>query len=87
MHYLPRVNPEVGFSISQSFKGDEDYYDRMMKIIRRENPAVAEFIERWANKTDAEPDCQMHSAFCGILVYALLRAQAEADHMSETIKL
>ena len=88
MRYLPKVNPEVGYSISRSFKDDADYYNRMMKLIKKENPAVAEFIEKWSERAEeGEPDCPLHAAFCGIFVYALLRGQAEANYMYETIKL
>lgn len=83
---LPKVNPEVGYSISAGFKeGDEAYYGKMMSLIRKENPVIAEFIERWADRT--EPDYALHSAFSGIFVYALLRGQAEANEMKRTIRL
>jgi hypothetical protein len=85
--YLPKVNPEVGYSISHKFRSTEDkeYFDGAIKLIEEENPVVAKFISMWADLTQ-EP-CDLHSAFCGILVYMLLRYQAEADDMCETINL
>lgn len=82
---LPTVSSEIGFSLAKSVgeQCDDAFVKRELKIIKKENPTVAEFIQKWSslgkNKT--------HSAFCGILVYKFLRSQAEADRMKEDFNL
>ena len=78
--FLPVVKSEVGFSIAQSLSGtDNENLAKKIKKIKKENPVVAEFIKKWSNK--AKGDSKIHTAFCGILVYELLRSQAESDEM------
>ncbi len=76
---LPIVNKDIGFSIAHHIgsSGDKDFVKKELKKIRNENPVVADFIKKWS-KLDSH---SLHSAFCGILVYNLLRSQAEADEL------
>lgn len=76
---LPRVKEEIGYSIAESI-GDDDAEFIMTEIkkIEMENPVIADFIGRWSQ----DPK----TVFCGILVYKLLRSQAEADKMNEEFK-
>lgn len=80
---LPIVDAEVGFSLAKTVgeKGDSEFIKSELRRINKENPAVADFIKKWANLSH----CPMHTKFCGILVYKLLRSQAEADRMSEDL--
>jgi hypothetical protein len=82
---LPVVKEEVGFSIAQYIgsRGDKEFIKKELRKIRKENPAVADFIVKWS-KLDNHA---IHSAFCGILVYQLLRSQAEVDRMEEDLFL
>jgi len=83
---LPIVRPEVGFSISESLElNDSKNIEKGFKEIEKENPIIAEFIHRWSNKIIG--DATAHSAFCGILVYKLLKSQAEADKMNKELRL
>lgn len=77
-YLLPQVNHEVGFSVAHSIGNqyDRDFVKKELNIIKKENPAVAEFIKKWSLG-------KLHTAFCGILVYKLLRSQAEVDRMTE----
>lgn len=76
---LPLVNTEVGYSIAHYMgsKFDKVFIKNELSAIKKENPVVADFIKRWA-KLEKNPT---HSIFCGILVYKLLRSQAEADDL------
>ena len=87
MKYLPFVLNEVGASIAMSM-GDNDIENikKELKHIKKVNPAVAEFINKWS-KEALDKDARLHSAFCGILVYKLLESQAEADYMNQEFKL
>lgn len=80
---LPIVDAEVGFSLAKTVgeKGDSEFMKSELHRIDRENPTVANFIERWAQLSE----CPTHTKFCGILVYKLLRSQAEADRMTEDL--
>lgn len=82
---LPIVDAEVGFSLAKTVgeKGDSEFVKLELRGINRENPTVANFIKKWAKLSE----CPTHTKFCGILVYKLLRSQAEADRMSEDILL
>lgn len=82
---LPIVDSEVGFSLAKYVgeKGDAEFIKSELKKISKENPTIAEFIKKWSSLSN----CQTHTKFCGILVYKLLRSQAEADRMNEDLKL
>ena len=89
---LPVVSPDTGHSISHYLgKYDNAGSDKVvirkeLKAIEEENPAIAEFIERWCSKEGKNKKNLVHSALCGILVYRLLRSQAEADQMKLEFK-
>jgi hypothetical protein len=82
---LPVVDSEVGFSLAKTVgeHGDAEFINSELQIINKENPTVASFIKRWAELSG----CSTHTTFCGILVYKLLRSQAEADRMTEELNL
>lgn len=82
---LPKVDSDVGFSLARCVgeKGDSEFIKSEMRIMSKENPTVANFIKSWSSLCD----CEMHSIFCGILVYKLLRSQAEANQMKEDLNL
>lgn len=82
---LPIVDAEVGFSLAKHVgeKGDDEFVKLELKRIDKENPTIAGFIKRWAELSG----CPTHTTFCGILVYKLLRSQAEADRMTEELNL
>jgi hypothetical protein len=83
-HLLPVVNSEIGFSLAKSVgeQCDKAFIKKELKKIKKENPTVAEFIQKWASLGKYS-----HAAFCGVLVYNLLRSQAEADRMTEDFNL
>lgn len=82
---LPIVDSEVGFSLAKYVgeKGDAEFIRSELKRIGKENPTIAEFIKKWSSLGS----CQTHTKFCGILVYKLLRSQAEANRMTEELNL
>lgn len=82
---LPIVAAEVGFSLAKYVgeRGDSEFIANELKKIDKENPTIAEFIKKWASLGG----CKTHTKFCGILVYKLLRSQAEANRMKEDLNL
>lgn len=80
---LPVVNQEIGFSVSQSIPDvtDKEFVKQELKKIKKENPVIANVIARWANLDKGK----IHTAYCGIMVYKLLRSQAEVDKMEREI--
>lgn len=82
---LPIVDSEVGFSLAKHVgeKGDADFIKTELQKMDKENPTVANFIRKWS----LLGGCQTHTKFCGILVYKLLRSQAEANRMEEDLNL
>ena len=85
MQKLPVVNPEVGYSLEHSLEHalDRPYVKQALKNIRKENPAVAEWIKKFSKLTDD----RIGSAFCAIIVYKMLQSQLEADCLKEEINL
>lgn len=82
---LPIVDSDIGFSLAKYVgeRGDSEFIKIELKRLDNENPAVADFIRKWASLST----CQTHTKFCGILVYKLLRSQAEADRMTQDLNL
>lgn len=80
---LPIVDSEVGFSLAKTVgeKGDAEFIKTELKRLDKENPTIADFIKKWSQLGG----CQTHTKFCGILVYKLLRSQAEANRMEEEL--
>lgn len=83
MQYLPEVLEDIRYSVSESlsnYKADKDTVRSELKKIKRENPLVAQFIKNWAKqcKKNAIP-----VALSGIIVYKMLRSQAEANQMNK----
>ncbi len=78
---LPVVNSDVGFSIARHIgeANDRTFVKNELAAIAAENPAIANFIASWSMLGEEK----LMSAFCGILVYKLLRSQAEVDRMEE----
>ena len=83
--YLPLVNAGVGLPIARDLKNelDDEYIQEELSKINDENPVIVEFLQQFAETTDDETG----SSFAGILVYKLLRSQAEADRMKQEIAL
>ncbi len=83
--YLPVVSGEVGLPIAHALRGqdDDEYAQEELAKINEENPVIVEFLQQFAETTDDS----MGSLFSGILVYKLLRSQAEADRMRQEIAL
>lgn len=81
---LPVVDSAVGHSIAQYIgeREDREFLVTELERIFEENPTIAEFIVRWGNETGS-----MEAAYCGVIVYYLLRSQAEANRMNEELKL
>ena len=82
---LPFVKPEIGHSVKMDIidQDDDSCIREQIKFIKEENPSLAWFIEQFAKTTK---DYQ-GSALCAIMVYKLLRSQAEVDQMMEDIAL
>jgi hypothetical protein len=83
--YLPIVNAEIGLPIAHALRGqdDDNYVHEELAKINKENPVIVEFLQQFAETTEDE----MGSLFAGILIYKMLRSQAEADRMKQEIAL
>jgi pyrroloquinoline quinone (PQQ) biosynthesis protein C len=80
---LPLVTKEVGFAIAKDMcNDDEQYVTEELQKIQEENPVIASFIYKWI-KLDKKKEDKIHVAFCAIIIYKMLRSQAEADKMTE----
>jgi len=77
---LPTVKPETCFSIETIFSRDEDetFVLRYLEEIKKTNPMVGLWIERFSNKSD---DPLMTSA-CATVVYKMLESQLEAERLN-----
>jgi hypothetical protein len=84
---LPFVTEEVGYSIAKDMcNDDEKYVIEELQKIQDENPVVANFIFKWI-KINKKKEARINVAFCVIIVYKMLRSQAEADRMNEEFKI
>lgn len=83
--YLPLVVADIGCPIAHALRGqdDEEYIQNELDKINKENPVIVEFLRQFAETTDDE----VGSQFAGILIYKMLRSQAEADKMKQDIDL
>jgi hypothetical protein len=86
--YLPVVRPETCYSVQHSVPedGTTKFIKKMLRSIRKENPMMADWIAEWSQEAGSA-DARAHSGICGVIVYMLLRSQAEADQMAEDWKL
>jgi len=82
---LPVVRPEVGSSIEHELLGakDDAYIKKQLEIIKEENPVISCWIEAFSKKTKDKKG----AIFCAVMVFRLLRIQAECDRMNCDIKL
>lgn len=83
--YLPLVNGQVGLPIARDLlnQDDDEYIQEEISKINDENPVIIEFLQQFAETTDDETG----SLFAGVLIYKLLRSQAEANMMKQEIAL
>ena len=82
---LPIVKEEIGFSLAHYIgaRYDKEFVKTELSKIKKENPEIVSFIKKWSRLDK----CSIHTAFCGILIYQLLRSQAESDKMNEELNL
>ncbi len=82
---LPKVSIEISASLEHELTGKKDaaYIKQQLKIIQKENPVLHFWIKSFSKKTKDKKG----AAFCGIMVFKLLRIQAECDRMETEIKL
>jgi hypothetical protein len=88
---LPLVDADVGHSVANSLCGgceidDVEAWKCELKKIKRNNPVIAEFIQKWTKMSSGREN-QLHTLICGVCVYKLLESQAEADRMMRELKL
>lgn len=85
MKLLPFVKTDTGFSIARELVGefDDSYVKEQLKMIKKNNPTIADFITKFSSKCDDKTG----SAICGIVVYRLIESQIEANKMKKEIKL
>lgn len=81
---LPRVNPSIGGSLEHelSRQNDKLYIKQQLSLIEKENPVISFWIENFSKKTRDRKG----AIFCGIMVFKMLRIQAECDMMNEELK-
>lgn len=83
---LPLVKPEIGASIEHELlqnKKDSVYIKEELQKIQKENPVISFWIETFSNTTKDKKG----AIFCGIMVFKMLRIQAECDRMKSEINL
>lgn len=83
---LPLVKPEIGACIERELinsKKDKLYIKEQLNKINKENPVISFWIKSFADKTKDKTGAM----FCGLMVFKLLRIQAECDRMKSEIKL
>lgn len=91
MTFLPKVSCDTGHSVAHylnkynNSESDLTMLSEELDLIAEENPAIAELIQLWSEKEDDTSNI-VHTAMCGIMVYRLLRSQAEADQMAAEFK-
>ena len=73
---LPRVTQATRQSLHASYLHEEPYSGNALERMAEENPEVAGFITLYSQ---THPECMESVAEGAILVYELLRRQAEAD--------
>lgn len=78
---LPLVKPEIGFSLARHMGEitDKKFIKEELDKIDKENPVISDFIYKWS-KLDKN---KTHTAYCGIIVYNLLKSQAEVNKLEE----
>lgn len=88
MSKLPVVSEQIGRTTSEELTDELgiDYIERALQQIREENPFLASFISQFSS---IEPYRHAGSkvAYCGLLVYKMLRNQSEADELKEKLRL
>jgi hypothetical protein len=94
---LPRVKKGTMSNIHHRINKltDRSFYESEIKIIKKENPLIAKFINGWwckeeeaATREKEEGDDDVsYGVFCGLMVYRMLASQAEADKMNEELGL
>lgn len=84
---LPKVNPEIGCGIIADISGksDKQLLNEELRKIKRENPIIAKLIKNWSRLQKG--DSKLHSAFCGLLVYKMLKNQSQVNDMEDEINL
>ena len=82
---LPVVRPEIGACLEhelQKSHKDSVYIKKQLEIIKKENPVISFWIEKFSEKTKDKKG----SVFCGLIVFKMLQIQAECDKMKLEIK-
>lgn len=83
---LPVVKPEVGNCIEHELlrvKNDKLYIENQLEEINKENPVISYWIKNFSKKTKDEEG----AVFCGLMVFKLLKIQAECDQMKLDIRI
>jgi len=83
---LPLVKPEIGICIEHELlqnKKDDIYIKEQLKKIQKENPVISFWIETFSQTTRDKKG----AIFCSLMVFKMLRIQAECDRMKSEIKL
>lgn len=84
---LPVVNPEISFNAQHALPADtRQFINDQLRRIGSENPIIADWIKDWAKLAETA-DSRAHTALGGIVVYMLLKSQAESDRMVEELRL
>ncbi len=94
MEKLPVVSEEV----AETIKGEllcepgKEYALRNLEELKKENPQVASFIEQFSVTVGNIEAIQNIKAiktvviYCGLLVYKMLKSQAEVDQLKKSLK-
>jgi len=87
MSRLPVVSEEIGITTSEELANEsEGYIARAIQEIRGENPFLASFLFHFS-LTGPDKHASQKAAYCGLLVYKMLKNQAEADDLKRSLKM
>ena len=81
---LPVVSPDVGLALQADILQREgnEYVVEVLRRLQEENPCIANFIASFSvNSKDPTA-----TAYCGVMVYQLLKSQAEADELKRNLE-
>jgi phosphohistidine phosphatase SixA len=82
---LPVVTKETGQAVCRELEREEDndFVVRLLHKLEQENPCVAELVSRLA----IQHEDPLAISTAALVVYRLLESQAEANALSEQMKL
>lgn len=88
MAKLPFVTETMNKTIGEEFmlEPGNEYISKILREVTEENPNIASFINEFS-LTAGDNYAIQTTVHCGLLVYKMLKSQAEADELGKKITL